>query len=170
MDQWLITVLRRRDGARPTLPAAATEVLEPFRLEIVFDRNGRRSTALRLASDLQDPTWFTAWLEGELLPVDGLLEHRGKWCRDAEARDASGNAVSYDDDMAVAWDNGVRMAKKRPSVQKRQREYEKRQCEMDKAAKAAQNRERRQNRAEASDSPPTDCGSSSEAERTGDDE
>jgi hypothetical protein len=33
-----------------------------------------------------------------------LLEHRGKWCRDAEARDTSGNAVTYDDDAAVAWD------------------------------------------------------------------
>ena len=33
-----------------------------------------------------------------------LLAHRGTWCRDAEARDTSGNAVTYDDDAAVAWD------------------------------------------------------------------
>ena len=33
-----------------------------------------------------------------------LLDDRGKWCRDAEARDVSGNAVTYDDEMAVAWD------------------------------------------------------------------
>lgn len=33
-----------------------------------------------------------------------LLEHHGKWCRDAEALDASGNGVVYDDDAAVAWD------------------------------------------------------------------
>lgn len=33
-----------------------------------------------------------------------LLEHQGKWCRDAEARDAKGDAVRYDDDAAVAWD------------------------------------------------------------------
>lgn len=33
-----------------------------------------------------------------------LLEHAGKWCRDAEAHDANGNGVVYDDDTAVAWD------------------------------------------------------------------
>ncbi len=34
----------------------------------------------------------------------GLLEHPGKWCRNAEALDAGGNGVVYDDDAAVAWD------------------------------------------------------------------
>ena len=38
------------------------------------------------------------------------------------------------------------MARKRPSVQKRQREHQKRQRELDKAGRAAQKRERRQNR------------------------
>lgn len=33
-----------------------------------------------------------------------LLEHRGTWCREAEARDADGESVTYDDDAAVAWD------------------------------------------------------------------
>ena len=33
-----------------------------------------------------------------------LLEHHGKWCRDAEAHDANGAPVTYDDDAAVAWD------------------------------------------------------------------
>lgn len=33
-----------------------------------------------------------------------LLEHHGKWCRDAEAHDANGDPVTYDDDAAVAWD------------------------------------------------------------------
>ena len=33
-----------------------------------------------------------------------LLEHHGKWCRDAEAHDANGDPVAYDDDAAVAWD------------------------------------------------------------------
>jgi hypothetical protein len=55
------------------------------------------------------------------------------------------------------------MAKKRPSVQKRQRE-------IDKAAKAAQKRERRQNRTEAGDSPPTDGGSEPKARSSGADE
>lgn len=32
-----------------------------------------------------------------------LLEHVGKWWRNAEALDASGNGVVYDD-AAVAWD------------------------------------------------------------------
>lgn len=45
------------------------------------------------------------------------------------------------------------MAKKRPSVQKRQREYLKRQREMDKAAKAEDKRQRRQERAEAKHPP-----------------
>jgi hypothetical protein len=62
------------------------------------------------------------------------------------------------------------MAKKRPSVQKRQREYEKRQRERDKAAKAAQKRERRQNRAEAGDSPPADRGEGPKVEDSGADE
>ncbi|MBU0640054.1 MAG: hypothetical protein KKB50_14400 [Planctomycetes bacterium] len=33
-----------------------------------------------------------------------LLEHADKWCRDAEAHDANGDQVTYDDDTAVAWD------------------------------------------------------------------
>ncbi|MCG8407765.1 MAG: hypothetical protein MI923_21405 [Phycisphaerales bacterium] len=33
-----------------------------------------------------------------------LLEHQDKWCREAEARDADGHAVRFDDDTAVAWD------------------------------------------------------------------
>ena len=33
-----------------------------------------------------------------------LLEHEHRWCRDAEAHDANGDAVRYDDDAAVAWD------------------------------------------------------------------
>ena len=33
-----------------------------------------------------------------------LLDHAGKWSRNAEALDASGNGVVYDDDAAVAWD------------------------------------------------------------------
>ena len=50
------------------------------------------------------------------------------------------------------------MARKRPSVQKRQREYLKRQRELEKAEKAAEKRERRQNREELDGSPPTDDG------------
>ena len=45
------------------------------------------------------------------------------------------------------------MARKRPSTQKREREYQKRQRELRKAEKAAQKRERRFNR-EDSDTPP----------------
>jgi hypothetical protein len=33
-----------------------------------------------------------------------LLEQADKWCRNAEAIDARGNGVFYDDDTAVAWD------------------------------------------------------------------
>ena len=33
-----------------------------------------------------------------------LLDHERKWCRGAEAQDANGDAVSYDDGAAVAWD------------------------------------------------------------------
>lgn len=33
-----------------------------------------------------------------------FLDHERRWCRDAEAHDASGDAVRYDDDAAVAWD------------------------------------------------------------------
>jgi len=33
-----------------------------------------------------------------------LLEHEGKWCRGAEAHDAAGEPVRYDDCAAVAWD------------------------------------------------------------------
>ena len=33
-----------------------------------------------------------------------LLDHERRWCRDAEAHDANGDAVQYDDDAAVAWD------------------------------------------------------------------
>lgn len=33
-----------------------------------------------------------------------LLQRESQWCRDAEARDASGAAVTYDDGSAVAWD------------------------------------------------------------------
>ena len=48
------------------------------------------------------------------------------------------------------------MARKRPSVQKRQREHQKRQRELDKAKKAAEKRERRLNRDEAGVEPPAD--------------
>ncbi len=33
-----------------------------------------------------------------------LLEREDSWCRDAEAHDAAGNPVTYDDRAAVAWD------------------------------------------------------------------
>ena len=33
-----------------------------------------------------------------------LLGHEGNWCRDAEAHDANGTPVHYDDQFAVAWD------------------------------------------------------------------
>jgi hypothetical protein len=33
-----------------------------------------------------------------------LLDHAGKWCRNAEALDADANDVVYDDEAAVAWD------------------------------------------------------------------
>ncbi len=33
-----------------------------------------------------------------------LLEHAGNWCRNAEAHDANGDPVTYDDGDAVAWD------------------------------------------------------------------
>jgi hypothetical protein len=33
-----------------------------------------------------------------------LLEHPGKWCCDAEAQDANGDPVRFDDETAVAWD------------------------------------------------------------------
>ncbi len=33
-----------------------------------------------------------------------LLEHERKWCQDAEAHDANGDPVRYDDEAAVAWD------------------------------------------------------------------
>jgi hypothetical protein len=33
-----------------------------------------------------------------------LFEHADRWCRDAEAHDANGEAVHYDDESAVAWD------------------------------------------------------------------
>jgi len=33
-----------------------------------------------------------------------LLSGHGTWCRDAEARDASGEPVQFDDPSAVAWD------------------------------------------------------------------
>jgi hypothetical protein len=33
-----------------------------------------------------------------------LLSGPGHWCRDAEARDANGGAVRFDDGKAVAWD------------------------------------------------------------------
>jgi hypothetical protein len=33
-----------------------------------------------------------------------LLTDEQRWCQEAEARDASGVAVRYDDDGAVAWD------------------------------------------------------------------
>ena len=59
------------------------------------------------------------------------------------------------------------MARKRPSVQKRQRELKKRQRELDKAEKAAQKREGRQNREEPDVSPPADDG---EVSRDSDDE
>ncbi len=53
------------------------------------------------------------------------------------------------------------MARKRPSVQKRQREYQKRQREIEKAEKAAQKRERRENREEVGGSPPVEDGEAS---------
>ena len=34
----------------------------------------------------------------------GLLDHEGKWCRGAEARDINQDAVQNDDENAVAWD------------------------------------------------------------------
>jgi len=33
-----------------------------------------------------------------------LLDGAGKWCREAEAHDARGDPVTYDDAAAVAWD------------------------------------------------------------------
>ena len=33
-----------------------------------------------------------------------LFSARGRWCQDAEARDASGSPVHYSDEAAVAWD------------------------------------------------------------------
>jgi hypothetical protein len=33
-----------------------------------------------------------------------LLEHSRVWCQEAEARDAHGDPVRFDDDAAVAWD------------------------------------------------------------------
>ncbi|MBN2559456.1 MAG: hypothetical protein JXQ75_00810 [Phycisphaerae bacterium] len=33
-----------------------------------------------------------------------LFDHEHKWCRDAEAQDANGDAVRYDEAAAVAWD------------------------------------------------------------------
>jgi hypothetical protein len=33
-----------------------------------------------------------------------LLDHERRWCRDAEAHNADGDAVRYDDEEAVAWD------------------------------------------------------------------
>jgi hypothetical protein len=33
-----------------------------------------------------------------------LVDGETRWCQDAEARDADGNPVRYDDDTAVAWD------------------------------------------------------------------
>ncbi len=33
-----------------------------------------------------------------------LWQHAGSWCRGAEARDANGEAVRFDDSTAVAWD------------------------------------------------------------------
>lgn len=33
-----------------------------------------------------------------------LLAHEGCWCRDAEATNAQGHPVRYDDPSAVAWD------------------------------------------------------------------
>ncbi|MFH1419045.1 MAG: hypothetical protein ABII12_12270 [Planctomycetota bacterium] len=50
------------------------------------------------------------------------------------------------------------MARKRPSVQKRQREHQKRQREFDKAQRAVQKRERRLNGEEPGGSPLADDG------------
>lgn len=33
-----------------------------------------------------------------------LLAHSGRWCQGVEAHDAQGDAVTYDDERAVAWD------------------------------------------------------------------
>jgi len=40
----------------------------------------------------------------EKAQVLALFEDAGRWCRNAEALDANGDAVHYDDDAAVAWD------------------------------------------------------------------
>jgi len=33
-----------------------------------------------------------------------LLDHEDRWCREAEAQDADGEGVRFDDEAAVAWD------------------------------------------------------------------
>jgi hypothetical protein len=33
-----------------------------------------------------------------------MFLHSANWCKDMEARDSSGNSVSFDDSSAVAWD------------------------------------------------------------------
>jgi hypothetical protein len=40
----------------------------------------------------------------EKMRLLALLEQPGKWCQDAEARDANGDPVCCDDVDAVAWD------------------------------------------------------------------
>ena len=46
----------------------------------------------------------SAMISDEKAQLLALLEHADKWCREAEARDANGHAVCFDDDAAVAWD------------------------------------------------------------------
>ncbi len=62
-----------------------------------LDRWRTRRRLARLKSD--EPM-----MTDEKTQLLALLDHRGKWCRDAEARDASGDAVTYDAISAVAWD------------------------------------------------------------------
>jgi hypothetical protein len=60
-----------------------------------------------------------------------------------------------------------KMAKNRPSVLKREREFQKRQRDLKKAEKVAKRRERRENREKPGDAPPVDEG---DASRAADDE
>lgn len=43
-------------------------------------------------------------LPAEKMQLLAMLEHETKWCRGAEAQDAQGEPVTYDDESAVAWD------------------------------------------------------------------
>jgi len=46
----------------------------------------------------------SAMMHEEKEQLLALLDHERRWCRDAEAHDANGDAVHYGDDAAVAWD------------------------------------------------------------------